>query len=442
MDSVQRYLEGTEPKNEWSQQKVPLTWVHAHLRLMEQRGAHLHLLGSSTLGKPIYRLCMGTGPLKVLLWTQMHGNESTATRALVLLWTKLRCNKEKWEAWSRRYSLRFLPVINPDGASLWTRENALGIDINRDARRRASVEARLLAQEIEDFKPHIAFNLHDQQIYYGAGNPPKQAAISLMAPPADWHEDWPEHRLQAAAASLKAYQWLKDKGFAVGRWNDSFEPRAFGEFAQKGGAATLLIEAGGLKDDPEKLLLTRLYAELLEFLLDAWPLKNTASSALVAAYMEIPLNTRNVFDLVLRGVILDVDRHDVVVDIGMRSLRKFTQEGWLRESTIDEIGDLGDCIGIKEIAAKDICCMPIPEYSFKSLENVIVEVFEGKDTTRVNSSLISNFLEQLSAKQRMMQEDTSSQWRIGMPATMALKQGSVWVALIFNGQLIQLNDSF
>ena len=38
-------------------------------------------IGKSVLGKPIYSYNIGSGPIKILLWSQMHGDESTTTKA-------------------------------------------------------------------------------------------------------------------------------------------------------------------------------------------------------------------------------------------------------------------------------------------------------------------------------------------------------------------------
>src|SRR5690554_3964400 len=46
-------------------------------------------IGKSVLGKPIYHVRYGEGPQAVLLWSQMHGNEPTATMALMDLFNFL-----------------------------------------------------------------------------------------------------------------------------------------------------------------------------------------------------------------------------------------------------------------------------------------------------------------------------------------------------------------
>ena len=40
------------------------------------------IIGHSELGIPIYKITVGHGKIKVLIWSQMHGNEGTGTKAL------------------------------------------------------------------------------------------------------------------------------------------------------------------------------------------------------------------------------------------------------------------------------------------------------------------------------------------------------------------------
>ena len=39
----------------------------------------LQIIGKSVLEMPIYKFQIGSGKIKILLWSQMHGNESTTT---------------------------------------------------------------------------------------------------------------------------------------------------------------------------------------------------------------------------------------------------------------------------------------------------------------------------------------------------------------------------
>jgi hypothetical protein len=43
----------------------------------------LEEVGRSVQGRPIHLVTLGTGPRKILLWSQMHGDEPSATPALV-----------------------------------------------------------------------------------------------------------------------------------------------------------------------------------------------------------------------------------------------------------------------------------------------------------------------------------------------------------------------
>src|SRR3970040_617697 len=45
-------------------------------------GNQLSIIGKSVLEKPIYKYQIGAGKIKILLWSQMHGNESTTTKGL------------------------------------------------------------------------------------------------------------------------------------------------------------------------------------------------------------------------------------------------------------------------------------------------------------------------------------------------------------------------
>ena len=41
----------------------------------------LEIIGKSALDIPIYKFQIGTGKIKILLWSQMHGDESSTTKA-------------------------------------------------------------------------------------------------------------------------------------------------------------------------------------------------------------------------------------------------------------------------------------------------------------------------------------------------------------------------
>jgi len=78
-------------------------------------------------------------------------------------------------------SVHVVPMLNPDGAARFERRNAQGIDVNRDALRQQTPEGRLLKALRDRLKPAIGFNLHNQSWRTSVGDPPRPAAISLLA---------------------------------------------------------------------------------------------------------------------------------------------------------------------------------------------------------------------------------------------------------------------
>jgi len=237
-------------------------------------------IAESIEGRPIYLARIGGGPKRVLLWSQMHGDEPTHTAVLLDLVNYLLQAPAKPKAAEvlANCTLYFIPMLNPDGAEAVKRFNAQGIDINRDARRLATPEGRALTKAVETIKPEFAFNLHNQHARTSVGRPPKPAAVSVLAPAPDssGHETPGMHRAKQMCASfVEAVQPLVPG--MISRYDDTHEPRAFGDTIQATGAATMLVEAGGWIDaDIEPLtrvhfhgMLTTLHAIATDKFLDA-----------------------------------------------------------------------------------------------------------------------------------------------------------------------------
>jgi murein tripeptide amidase MpaA len=166
----------------WAQQHVsnmmPSDVRHADLKQylenLKKLGLKIDEVGRSFNNREIYQIEWGKGPLKVLMWSQMHGDEPTATSALVDMFTFLQNNRQlDWvKRIEEKITLRAVPMLNPDGAEAFTRRNAQAVDINRDAINLTTPEARLLKKLRDDWSPAIGFNLH---------NRPRSRCSSLMA---------------------------------------------------------------------------------------------------------------------------------------------------------------------------------------------------------------------------------------------------------------------
>ena len=218
-------------------------------KLKSEEGFRVKTLGKSIQGRSISMISIGNGATNILLWSQMHGDESTATMAIFDIFNYLKKNKEILN----NVTLHFIPMLNPDGAELFKRRNAIGIDINRDALRLQSPESRILKSARDSVQANFGFNLHDQSKYYNAERTNKPATISDLAPAYNYEKDINDIRGNAMKIIVQMNDILQNYvPGQVGRYSDEFEPRAFGDNIQKWGTRTILIESGGYPDDPEK----------------------------------------------------------------------------------------------------------------------------------------------------------------------------------------------
>ncbi len=122
--------------------------------------------GKSVLQKNIYRVDFGTGNFKILLWSQMHGNETTTTKAVFNFLKSIHANSSLLT----HFSFTFLPILNPDGAEAFTRVNANKVDLNRDSVDLSQPESQLLRVVFNEVNPNLALNMHDQRSIFSAGS--------------------------------------------------------------------------------------------------------------------------------------------------------------------------------------------------------------------------------------------------------------------------------
>ncbi|MEO8234532.1 MAG: M14 metallopeptidase family protein [Flavobacterium sp.] len=210
-------------------------------------------IGCSVNKKPIYAVKIGTGSNKILMWSQMHGNESTTTKSLFDLFNFLKQDSVEAENIKKEFTLLCIPILNPDGAEAYTRVNANEIDLNRDSVNLSQPESLLLRKMFDDFKPDYCFNLHDQRTIFSAGNTRNPATVSFLAPAYDESRDYNDVRRKAISVIVAMNDELqKYIPNQVGRFDDSFNINCIGDMFQSLNVPTILFEAGHYQGDYER----------------------------------------------------------------------------------------------------------------------------------------------------------------------------------------------
>ncbi len=221
----------------------------------------LEEVGRSFQDRPIHMLTLGRGPKKVLLWSQMHGDEPSATPALLDIADFLLARAEQPGAAAilEQLTLLMVPMLNPDGSEIYSRRNAQGIDVNRDALNLATPEGRLLKRLRDEHQPMLGFNLHDQNRRTAVGDTGVLATNAVLAVSGDAEGTLTPGRMRtqrACAAIAKALAPYVPGGMA--RYDETWSPRSFGDNVTGWGTPVVLIESGGLTADIDFPDLTRL----------------------------------------------------------------------------------------------------------------------------------------------------------------------------------------
>ena len=318
-------------------------------------------IGRSVQGRPIRAVTYGGGPTTVLLWSQMHGDESTATMALadIIAWlSSSYLSRDPLRARiASELTVVMVPMLNPDGAELFQRENAMGVDINRDARRLSTPEGRALKSLRDSLRPDFGFNLHDQNARTLTSPGDKQVAIALLAPATDEDRGYGPVRERARLVATGIAEVLATEipeRLAV--YDDSFNPRAFGDLMQTWGTSTVLIESGAMPDDPEKQRLRTLNVIALVSALDMIATGRYRGMD-PAVYEALPRNGRSAVDVLVRGAQLVLPGTDPApVDVALN----YDEPVARRDPRLREIGDLSAVIAIDTVDASGLYLHPAP----------------------------------------------------------------------------------
>ncbi|MBR2105336.1 MAG: hypothetical protein IJ933_08685 [Bacteroidales bacterium] len=312
------------------------------------------ITGSSYEGRCIRVFRGGSGRVKVLAWSQMHGNEPTSTLALMDAMRYLEQGGSEAAEILSLLTVIAIPMLNPDGYIRYDRRNAQGIDVNRDAQSLISPEARLLMKVWEDYKPDFALNLHDQETRYTSLQPLTPSLLAMLAPECNYEKSVTPARERA----MKAIAAIADdlQGIAAGRiakYDDVYTPTAFGDTFMKMGTSSILIEAGSEPDDPRR---NKPRSAMSKAIISA--LRVMASGRYndydIQQYDRLPLNKDfDGYDLLIKGIKVIDPLGDYTTDIAIRRVKTSCNQEDFADDFDDfrilNIGCLGDAPAVKTV---------------------------------------------------------------------------------------------
>lgn len=326
------------------------------VRLLKDVPFHKEVIGTSYEGRSITQVTVGKGSRKILLWSQMHGDEATATMALFDIFHFIRQKDDEFAAFRdeilQKCTLYFVPMLNPDGAERFQRRTAQEIDMNRDALALQCPESVVLKGLVEKLKPEFSFNLHDQSNHYAVGETGVQTTVAFLATAYNAERSWNEGRIKSAqviAAMNAALQ--KEIPGRVAKFSDEFEPRAFGDNIQRWGSSLVLVESGAYQGDVEKQYVRKLnFGAILTGLHSIATGEYGAYS--VQDYEAIPENNRVLLDLKIKNLAVGERKYQVEVGVIRSEKNRAGAKDFVYESVIEELGDLSVFHGIEEWDAK------------------------------------------------------------------------------------------
>jgi len=327
-----------------------------HLRMLLNRHRsqfEITVVGQSVLNEDIHFITLGSGKTKILMWSQMHGNESTTTKALFDLLNVLSDRDSKFvRQLLENVTIGILPMLNPDGARAYTRVNANQVDLNRDAQALTQPESKVLRNCFDAFKPNYCFNLHGQRTIFSAGATNKSAALSFLSPAQDEPCTITETRRRAMDVVVRMNDVLQRLiPGQIGTYDDAFNINCVGDTFQTLHVPTILFEAGHYANDYQREEVRRLIFISLWTAIVHIALKDI-QGVHAAAYGAIPRNEKLFYDIIIRNAKLSEDETFPNCDIGVQYQERLDGDQVRFIPQIVKISDLSQFYGHKEFDAK------------------------------------------------------------------------------------------
>jgi hypothetical protein len=410
-------------------------------------------VGNSIEGRDIYLISLGTGKTKVFLWSQMHGDEPTATAALFDMFNFFKdesASPEFKKFLLSNLSIYIIPMVNPDGAEIFQRRNIVEIDLNRDVVRMQTPEAQILKNVFDSLKADFGFNLHDQGRDYSVGNSFNPASISFLAPAPDYEKSLTEPR-EKAMKLIGHTSTILNKFIPghIAKYSDEYEPRAFGDNFTKWGTGVVLLETGGWRGDREKQFLRKINYVAMLSALNSIAIKSYNNTG-IDVYESIPQNEKFMMDYILQNLKLKREDKEYVIDVGINFEEKNFNDArkFYLKSSIEDIGDLSVYSGYDEIDLSGYFVEPgktkqEPYHSVSDLEKINpVELYKaGFTNVYLSNENFSGEHSYLPFNIILNENSTpGNSIKPDSPANFIIKKDGVVKLAIVNGFLIDIEN--
>ncbi|TBV26725.1 peptidase M14 [Meridianimaribacter sp. CL38] len=307
------------------------------------------VIGESVNGEDIFSVTVGKGEKRLLLWSQMHGNESTTTKALFDVFNFLTSNNSYAKAILNNCTLKIIPILNPDGARAYTRVNANEVDLNRDAQNLTQPESLVLKTCFEGFKPDYCYNLHGQRTIFSAGKSNNSAIVSFLSPAQDEARSLSKNRriaMEVISVMNNALQQVIPN--KVGIYDDAFNINCVGDTFQHKGVPTILFEAGHFPNDYAR---EETRALIFNSLLTSFNYisSNNVEGEGYESYFDIPANEKLFFDIIIRNA----DVNGEILDIAIQYEERLKENSIIFVPKIQKISKLENFYAHREINANN-----------------------------------------------------------------------------------------
>ncbi|WP_223034505.1 M14 family zinc carboxypeptidase [Hanstruepera marina] len=309
----------------------------------------LNSIGKSVLDRPIYTVKIGHGNKRVLLWSQMHGNESTTTKAIFDVFNAIQSSDRACFDILNTCTLLFVPILNPDGAHAYTRVNANSVDLNRDAKALSQPESVVLRELFDEFKPHFCFNLHGQRTIFSAGNDDNVATLSFLSPAEETSRLVTDTRKKAMEVISLVNNYMQQViPNQIGRYDDTYNENCVGDTFQSLNVPTILYEAGHFPNDYAREYTRELIYQSLMVALHNIATKEVSGNN-YELYFDIPQNEKCFFDIIIRNAKVIENEH--VVDLAFQYQEQLVDNTIIFKPILEKIEKLDDFFGHKEYNA-------------------------------------------------------------------------------------------